>query len=413
MIHKTTPLLLLVVAAMPIRSNEISLPVVIRDHLLRTTSDVVVTGRLFDSTDGSWVGTRPGIEGLPTRDQSDCKPVPGRCVLQTSDAFPGWPGRIAVRLDRIVDGGLVQKCTGTLVGPSFVLTASHCIHSDYVSGDSGWISDLFYVRPGFDRGRDLPISATDSRPLPPVRVLKSWIPKSSLPEFRNSDSGYHGDDDWAVLELERDVGTELGWAQVAPLVPSRSGKKCHVLSYPAVPLWFDRNSPGDTATRRDSLSHSWASVNRREGLRMGWSYPVEAWRGESGSGLLDCPDSACMLGKIAVRGTRWFPDLFSSLDSVMSGIVSAILKDVQVPVSIAPPKEHRPIRLAVDGPFLRGTSDRDGEWRVLNLDGRAIDRSIQGRSFAIERGRLPSGGVLVVFREPGAAPVVQRWSQPR
>ena len=146
---------------------------------------------------------------------------------------------------------------------------------------------------------------------------------------------------------------------------------------------------------------------------MGWSYPVEAWRGESGSGLLDCPDSVCMLGKIAVRGTRWFPNHFSSLDSVMSGIVSAILKDVQVPVSIVPPKEHRPIRLAVDGPFLRGTSDRDGEWRVLNLDGRAIDRSIQGRSFAIERGRLPSGVVLVVFRERGAAPVVQRWSQPR
>jgi hypothetical protein len=413
MLLKTTPILPIVLAAMPIRSNEISLPVVVRDHLLRTTSEIVVTGRLFDSSAGSWVGNRPGIDGLPTRDQSDCKPVPGRCILQTSDAFPGWPGRIAVRLDRIVDGSLTQECSGTLVGPNFVLTASHCVHSDTEPGDSNWISDSFYVRPGFDRGRDLPLSPTDSRPLPPVRVLKSWISKSSLPENRFSDSAYGGDDDWAVLELERDVGTELGWARVAPLDSSLSGRKCHVLSYPAVPLWLDADSLQDTATRRDSLSHSWAAASWNGSPGNGWYYPVSAWRGESGSGLLDCPDSGCMGGQITVRGTRWFSNIFSSLDSVMSGIICAILKDVKVPVSLAAPLVRRSIRLAGEGAFLRGISDRDGEWKVLTQDGRTIVGPIRGKSFSIERERLPYGIVLVVFRERGEAPVVRRWLRPR
>jgi len=394
-------------------ASPVSQVVLVRDHVAGATRVDTIVGELDDSTAGSWVGTRPGVEGLPTPAfVSDTTPYANRRILQRTDAPPGWPGRIAVRLDQIgAQGEMQQQCSGTLVGPNFVLTGAHCLRLENevdTNIQAGWFGDPFYARPGFDKGRDLPISVNDDHPLPPVRVVKSWIPRASVRGIAPDSICEHGCD-WAVLELERDVGTELGWACVAPVHTSLLGKSFHILSYPAAPLLFTIDSMSDTATRSDSLSHWWAPIGDASFPSGAWATPASAWQGESGSGMLDCADTNCRSGDAAVRGTRWMVGMFSPIDSAISGIIAAILKSVQVPSSIAKRIAPTGFDLRASGAMLVASAPQEGQWQILSLDGRQLVPQAFGRTISVHIEALGGQVALIVFREPGKAPVVRRW----
>ena len=165
----------------------------------------------------------------------------------------------------------------------------------------------------------------------------------------------------------------------------------------------------------DTLCHSYRDVyyDPTYGGALHWTPMGESWGGESGSGGLLCPDDSCHTGKIDVVATRWMTQGFSSIDSVMSGIISAILKDVKVPTASVLPVESARFAMHLEGGSLRANSDREGEWKVLSLDGRAIGASSFGKSFSISQDQLPRGVALVVFRAPGQAPITQRWAGQR
>lgn len=412
-------LLILLMGFATLCAKDTTVTVVVRDHLKQTSTQIQVTGKLYDSTAGSWVGTRSGIDGLPTPQVIyDPPTLRNRRVLQTTDTPPGWPGRIAFRMDNLYENGkFTHRCSGILVGPNYALTAAHCVNTRASESiQDGWTFDSLYARPGFDRGHDLPGSSVQGGRIAPVRVVRSWVSRTVFEYAEQHGFTYAGDDDWALMELDRDVGTELGWAAVGPMKPGIevNGKKFHILSYP----WLPQCSDGefcDTLPRSDSLSHSYGTVTldywdpTGRSLAQVWSPLVLSWFGESGSGFLDCPDNNCKSGKMTVRGTRWMEYCISAIDSTMSGVIATILKDVKIPTVSVASSERQDFSMRMDRGVLQVSADRDGEWQILSLDGRAISAPSYGRTLSVAADRLPRGVALVVFRAPGQAPVTRRW----
>lgn len=376
-----------------------SFTVVVRDHLLETSSEVVLTAKLWDSSAGAWIGTRPGLDGLPTPDPwVENGVIKYRKPLSPIVADVGWPGRIAARLDAFGH----QRCSASLIGPKFALTAAHCIHGESLDLpiDQGWVSDSMFLRPGYNLGQS--ISGFDQ-----VRVVKSWMARTKFEIVPR----YAGDDEWAILELEKDVGTELGWARVTPINYAKPYQWIHMLGYPFIPPDCPAGNICDTKTKTDTLCHTWVDMYFQPsyGTAQAWQFTAEGWGGESGSGAFHCSDDSCRSGNIDVVGVRWTATNISAFDSLMSGVVAAILKDVKVPPASVENNRLPMFSLFVSGSTLHGTADREGEWQILSLDGRTAGSSGFGRSFAVTTDRLPTGVALIVFRAQGQAPVTRRW----
>lgn len=180
----------------------VSREVVVRDYRAGTNSSMVVTGTLYDSSAGTWVGTRGRIEGLPTPPyRYDGLPIINRVPLSPVVAKLGWPARMAGRLDMIYDSGeTIQFCSGMLVGPNHFLTAAHCIMTP-----TAWLDNQFCIRPG----RNLAIDAMGSC----CTVRRAYVRKSAFQLMDDRED----DDEWALLELDSSIGIELGWARVVPI----------------------------------------------------------------------------------------------------------------------------------------------------------------------------------------------------
>lgn len=369
--------------------------VVTRDHLRESSSESLVTGRAGDTTAGSWMGGLPGRMGLPTDPVPQDPPwIAMRRPLVSGDSVPGWPGRAVVRLDRLgYDSVFYPRCSGVLVGPKWVMSGAHClVRPTTTSGiQEEWYADSFFVRPSFDRGRDYP-------GFKPVRVIRTTVSRTQFPSL----ASYAGDNDWALLELEADLGTSLGWAQVYPMESNRDGRNVHMLGYPVIPEKCRTGIPCDTVSKKDTLCHSWGpldKLNQGQGVPKDWIPLVPAWQGESGSAILDCLDDACVRGPLRTRGTRWTIEAINAFDSTMSGVLAKLLEDVKVPVSaMRSPRHSEPgLRTAWTATGLAVETDLPARIEVLDAQGRNVFRTGPGTSWTLGR-PAQSGVVLVVAR---------------
>jgi V8-like Glu-specific endopeptidase len=113
------------------------------------------------------------------------------------------------------DAGAESYATGTLIGPNLLLTCSHAIQKK--PDGNMWWTQFFPAQNGAQT------------PFPPARVTKAWRVVWVNPD--NPDANMAGLD-FAVMVLDKPVGKDLGFWDVAPYQPAFLKEVWGHLGYP-------------------------------------------------------------------------------------------------------------------------------------------------------------------------------------
>lgn len=128
--------------------------------------------------------------------------------------WPLWPIGANVRLELTFASGESYICSGTMVGPNYVLTAGHCVYVEsYIVAVT--------VKPTYDYGSSVYPSADGVS----VITFNQWI--------SNDNYSY----DIAIIELNTSIGYQTGWHGMAwfsdPSVFFNPSATFHNFSYPS------------------------------------------------------------------------------------------------------------------------------------------------------------------------------------
>ncbi|MEL6553982.1 MAG: trypsin-like peptidase domain-containing protein [Cyanobacteria bacterium J06621_11] len=129
-----------------------------------------------------------------------------------------YPWSAMGRLEWQFQGQTISTCTATLVGPSAILTNSHCLLLPLPSEDPSGFTDTFIDDSIYSRFQ----AAGDEAPklvFKPSLVDGVALDESDIITFESGWSqSYEGPiDDWAVMQLDQPLGREygyLGWRNI-------------------------------------------------------------------------------------------------------------------------------------------------------------------------------------------------------
>lgn len=375
----------------------VSLKMILRDcdPPKRTDTTIVVTPG--SAPPPAWAGSLPGSKALSI-------PInqPYKAPLQPQGDPSTYPARAVVRMDIPHPSGIAgqwtHNCSGILIGPSMVFAAAHCAYNNQIA--YLWINTLV-VRPGFDHGQDLP-------GVLPVKVVRIWHPSTFL-EW-NPITENPAFSDWAIFELEKPIGNDLGWVSVAPLGPEIRGQSLHVLSYPGHSHCMNHRPypPGcDSVSRSDTLFHSYATLG--DSTDIGFLFPLPGWRGESGSALLSCSGTKC-----AVHGDRIYEQTFAGLDSTASSAIARILESFTSPVSASAPsfREEQRVVVRLLPRFLRIVSPLPGSIEVVDASGKRLFVGARQDRWEVPTHLLGHGLRLIVVHGDGGRVICDKIALP-
>lgn len=176
-----------------------------------------------------------------------------RVRILDTDLAP-WRMICALRMRGRSGAGAIG--TGWFIGPKTVLTAGHCVFSNYFFG--GWASAIEVI-PGLN-GQGV---TTDARPY--GSVLSRWF--SSIDRWTNQEDP---DFDIGCIHLDQPLGNKVGWFAVGALSPEHlEGFLVNVSGYPV-----DRGGGAEQY-------HSRNRVLRVSERRL--FYEVDTYGGQSGA----------------------------------------------------------------------------------------------------------------------------------
>jgi glutamyl endopeptidase len=211
---------------------------------------------------------RPPFETVINRDE--------RVRILDTDLAP-WRMICALRMRGPSGAGAIG--TGWLIGPKTVVTAGHCVFSNYFFG--GWASEIEVI-PGLNG------VGGDSKPYGSVistrfSSIDRWTEKED-PDF-----------DIGCIHLDQDKGTEVGWFAIGALPPEElESYLVNVSGYPA-----DRGAGAEQYHNRNRV----LGVSERRLF-----YEVDTFGGQSGAPVWiyeqeDAPPLAVGIHAYGIGGT--------------------------------------------------------------------------------------------------------------
>lgn len=286
-----------------------------------------------------------------------------------------FPVRAAGALRRVETDSTWARCTGQLVGPWHVLTASHCLRS---IGTGEWRTGQIYFYPTFDNGVASPFDS--------ARAVRYYVPL-----IQQHDN--------ALIELDHPIGTELGWIGLGFTTDPAffNDRIVQKFSYPADASMLGNSVPYNG----DTLYHMASPMVRFTGAGMP-SVGVSNWMGvpgESGSGVWITDNiNYQVLGVLswssAYRHTLMDAGTFAQFRTILEdpsiGISDVQLANAQMRVWPNPAADHFSLSMGEGLPEgMYGISIRD-------LRGREVERTqFRGHSCTVQRNGLAPGVYLL------------------
>lgn len=146
-----------------------------------------------------------------------------------------FPASSAVKISAINGDTTWDKCSGMFVGENYVLTAAHCVFSDYGEWNERKIfNQNLYIKPGFDKGNE---SIFGRYKVSKIYVFQSYITGSSKKDI-------------ALLKIDKPNGINTGWVKMKAIdnIDVLMNTSFYNFSYPmdASMLNLDKDYNGDT-----------------------------------------------------------------------------------------------------------------------------------------------------------------------
>ena len=222
-----------------------------------------------------------------------------------------YPVRTAVKIFRIENDTLKQKCSGILVSENHVLTDYHCI-GEYDSLHNFIFEDSTYIYPVYDNG-----------------IGNSLWKTSEAIEYitfkENLSSSFGSSTDIALIKLKDDIGAENGWIGIGFNENSDFffNNVFHKFSYPG------KVDPTDSTRifNGDTLRYNYGKLDIIEDQWLG--YGIRAIPGQSGSSLIYTDNNeyysvGTLVWSLNSRHARINREIFYSLGAIIGSITTPI-----------------------------------------------------------------------------------------